>query len=201
MTVLSPIRRLWVFFIVIFLMNALFFSAENPRFSWWIVSLSDEGMRQGARVMLNVCFIMVLGNVLTSTTTPIDMTAALSSLLKPLRLLRVPVEDVAMIICVAIQFVPTLLEEADLIKKAQTARGARFESSKLTERALSYLPLLIPIFLSAFRRADELSTAMEARGYRNAKNRTKRATKPFRNLDYTAIASCAVVFIMQFYII
>jgi energy-coupling factor transport system permease protein len=143
---------------------------------------------------------MVLGSVLTLTTAPIDMTNALSSLLKPLKILRVPVEDVAMIISVAISFIPTLLEETDMIKKAQTARGARFESKKLIERALSYLPLLVPIFLAAFRRADELSMAMEARGYRNARSRTKKAREPFRIRDFTALASSIFICFAQVYI-
>ena len=201
MTALSSIRRLWMFFVVIFLMNALFYNTEHPLFSWWVLNLSEEGIRQGIRVVLNVSFIMVLGNVLTSTTAPIDMTNALGSLFKPLKLFRVPVEDVAMIISVAFQFIPTLLEETDTIKKAQTARGARFESKKLIERALCYLPLLIPIFIAAFRRADELSMAMEARGYRNAKSRTKKARTPFRMRDFTALASSSLICFLQLYLI
>jgi len=201
LTVLSPIRKLWMFFIVIFIMNALFYSVQQPVFSWWIISLSEEGVRQGARVVLNVCFIMILGNILTSSTAPIDMTNALSNLLKPLKLLRVPVDDVAMIINVAIQFIPTLIGEADIIRKAQTARGARFESRKLHEKALSFLPLLIPIFISAFRRVDELSIAMEARGYRNANNRTKKISQPFRISDFTAVALSTIFCLAQIYLI
>ena len=197
LAVLTPIRRLWLFFIVIFFMNAFFFNSENPLFSWWIISFSGEGIRQGIKVVFNVCVVMILGNILTLSTSPIDMTNALSSLLTPLKLLRVPVEDVAMIINIAIQFVPTILEESDMVRKAQTARGARFESRKLREKALSFLPLLIPIFISSFRRADELSLAMEARGYRSAKRRTKKARVPFRVLDFTAVTACFVVCVIQ----
>jgi len=201
MTAISTVRRLWLFFIVIFFMNAFFYSADEPIFSWWLITFSHGGIMQGLRVVLNVAFIMVLGTVLTSTTAPIDMTHALEWLLKPLKLLRVPVEDVAMIINVAIQFIPTLIDESDMIKKAQTARGARFESKKLHEKALSFLPLLIPIFLASFRRADELSVAMEARGYRNAKNRTKKARTPFRAPDFTALASVISISTIQIFII
>jgi len=198
---LSLICKLWVFFIVIFLMNAFFYDADQPIFSWWLINLSHGGIRQGFRVVLNVSFIMVLGTVLTSTTAPIEMTNALEWLLKPLKLLRIPVEDVAMIINVSIQFIPTLIDEAEMIRKAQTARGARFESKKLREKALSYLPLLIPLFLASFRRADELSVAMEARGYRNAKNRTKKTRTPLSTHDFTALTSIAVISIFKIFII
>ena len=105
-----------------------------------------------------------------------------------------------MIISVAIQFIPTLMEEADTIKKAQTARGARFESKRLMEKAASILPLIVPIFLSAFRRADELSQAMEARGYRGARSRTKKKREPLRVQDYMALALCFAVCAFQFLI-
>lgn len=194
---LASIRRLWLFFIVILLMNGLFYDSTAPFWSWGIINISFEGVRQGTRVVLNVVFIMILGNVLTSTTTPIDMTTSLSNLMRPLRLIRIPVEDVAMIISIAIQFIPTLLEEADTIKKAQIARGARFESKKLAERAMSFLPLIIPLFLSAFRRADELSIAMETRGYRNARDRTKKARIPLCQSDLLALAFSFIVCLIQ----
>ncbi len=197
-TALGAIRRLWLFFFVIFLMNAFFFEAENPIFSWWIFRLSYGGIAQGANVVLRVALLMALSSVLTCTTTPMDMTSALQSLMKPLKIIRVPVEDVAMIISVAIQFIPTLLEETDMIKKAQTARGARFESRSLRHKAECVIPLVIPIFISAFRRADELSTAMEARGYRGAKNRTKRKKEPLKARDLAALFISAAICAVQF---
>ena len=197
--VLSSIGRLRIFFILIFLMNALFYSAEGPLLSWGIISITQEGIKQGARVVFNVLCIMILANVLLGTTAPMDMTSGLGSLLKPLGLLRIPVEDVAMIIGIAIRFIPALLEEALMIKKAQTARGARFESKKLREKALSFLPLLIPVFVSAFRRADELSLAMEARGYRSAGNRTGRARAALKRCDFAALGFCIFICILQFF--
>ena len=195
--VLAPVGRLWPFFLLIFLMNTLFYDTAQTLWSWGVLSLSEEGMRQGARVGLNVFFLMILGQVLTGTTAPLDMTAGLSRLLSPLRLLRVPVEDVAMIIGAAVQFVPVLLEETEQIKKAQTARGARFESKRLTERLRSVLPLAAPIFLSAFRRADELALAMEARGYRNAKQRTKKEKMPLGRRDVAALVGSGLVCLAQ----
>ena len=194
--VLSPLRRLWHFFILIFIMNTLFFGTENPLFTFGIINITYEGIIQGIRVVFNVIYIMILANILTGTTTPMDITAGISFVLKPLKLLRIPTEDIAMIISIAFRFVPVLMEEALIIKKAQIARGARFESKKLKEKALSYLPLLIPIFLSAFRRADELALAMEARGYRSAGKRTNKAFVPFRFPDYFALGCSITICIL-----
>ena len=197
---LCSIRRMWLFFIVIFLMNALFFDAEQPIWQWWIFRPSIKGIAQGANVVLRVALLMVFGNVLTCTTAPIEMTRALIRGMRPLGLLRVPVEDVAMIISVAIQFIPTLLEEADMIQKAQTARGAKFESRRLSEKVVSILPMAVPIFLSAFRKADELALAMEARGYRAGAKRARRAAKPLRAGDYAALMICCAVCAVEIFL-
>ena len=133
--------------------------------------------------------------VLTITTEPMEITHGLEELLSPLSKVGVPTEEIAMILGVAMQFIPVLGEEAETIRMAQTARGARFESKKLTERAASFLPLVIPVFLAAFRRADEL--AMEARGYRGPGRRTKKKKSlPNRNGN-VAIAASAIFLIMQ----
>lgn len=197
----GPLRQLGVFFIIIFMMNALFFDAADPLWSWWIFHLSTGGVAQGANVVLRVALFIVLSNVLTCTTAPMDVTSALESLMRPMKILRVPVEEVAMIISVAIQFIPTLMEETDLIVKAQIARGARFESKRLWEKAASVVPLVVPIFLSAFRRADELALAMEARGYRNARHRTKRKRAPFQGGDFTALLTSAAICLVQVYVL
>jgi len=196
--VLSSVRRLWLFCVILLLMNALFFGGDNAVWFLGFIRVSWEGVLQGVRVVANVALIMVLANVVTATTTPVGITSALVSLLAPLRLIRVPVEDVAMILNVAIQFIPTLAQEADMIKMAQTARGARFESRRLREKAVSFLPLILPIFLASFRRADELSIAMEARGYRNGRNRTKRAAVPLCLADVAAVLGCLGVFLIGF---
>ena len=192
------VRRVCWFLLVILLMNALFFAGEDALASWGIFQLSRGGIKQGFRVVSNVVLILLLGNLLTMTTLPTQVTTALESLIKPLKLIGVPTEEVAMIISVAIQFIPTLMEETELIKMAQIARGARFESKKLAERAASFLPLVVPIFIAAFRRAEELALAMEARGYRNAKNRTKRKKEPLALHDYGALTVCALICLVQF---
>ena len=194
----APVRGIYRFLLIVFLMNALFFGGEEVLASWGIFQLSREGIRQGFRVVGNVLLILILGNLLTMTTLPTQVTTALESLIKPLKFIGVPTEDVAIIISIAIQFIPTLVEETELIKMAQIARGARFESKKLLERAVSFIPLVVPVFISAFRRADELALAMEARGYRNAKNRTRRKKEPLAPHDYCALAVCAFICLVQF---
>lgn len=193
----APVRRISWFLLIILLMNALFFEGEAVLASWGIFHLSRGGIEQGFRVVGNLVLILILGNLLTMTTLPTQGTTALESLIKPLKLIGVPTEEVAIIISVAIQFIPTLLEETELIKMTQIARGARFESKKLSERAASFLPLVVPIFISSFRRAEELSLAMEARGYRKARNRTKPKKAPLAPADYTALIVCALICLIQ----
>ena len=192
-TAVHPAVCLWKFLIVIFLMNTVFFETEQPLYSWWIFHISAEGMMQGANVILRVIFLMIFSNILMVTTPPIEMMSGVETILVPLGLLGVPTGDVAMILSAAIQFIPVFMEEADMIKKAQTARGARFESKGIRDRAASVVPLVVPVFLAAFRRADELSVAMEARGYDRAKRRSRRKGTAFRCRDMTALLiSCLV---------
>ncbi len=176
----------WFVFFVCAL-NFLFFSPESAFARWWIFSPSIAGAAQGARIAVRIALITVFSAVLTSATTPVDLTAAFELLLSPLALLRVPVSEVAMILGIALRFVPVLQEEADLVRKAQTARGAHWR------RAAGFLPLVVPVFLASFARADELALAMEARGYRGSRYRTKRRRAPFGLQDAAAILACALV--------
>lgn len=168
---LGGVRHMWLFFVVIFLLNAVFLESAQPLWRWWIFQFSIEGVAQGVSVVLRVALAMILGNLLLTTTSPMEIVGAMESMFFPLKFIGVPIQDVAMILGVAMQFIPTFAEETDMIRKAQTARGARFESRRWTEKARSFLPLVVPIFLSAFRRADELSVAMEARGYHRTKKK------------------------------
>ena len=155
---------------------------------------------QGAHVLLRVLLLLLLGNLLTATTSPLAMTDAFQVLLSPLGLLKIPVGQIAMILSVAIQFIPTLFEEADAIRKAQTARGARFDSPKLRHKAAAVLPLAVPIFLAAFKRADELSLAMEARGYRGGRG-MGRKKQPAQWQDALAIALCAALCCVHIFVL
>jgi energy-coupling factor transport system permease protein len=193
----GAVTRMWLLFVTTFAMNALFFNGAGEIWSWGIFHVTGAGIRQGAEIVVHMVLILILSTVMTMTTSPLEITSALETLIRPLRFLGVPTEDVAMIISVAIQFIPTLLEETDTIRKAQIARGARFESRRMLERAASFLPLVVPIFLSAFRRADELSVAMEARGYRNARGRTARDRRALCWPDYAAFTASMAVCVIQ----
>ncbi len=162
------LKRLWIFLLVILLMNMLFYSVENPDYTFGIINISKEGFYQGCRIALNVLLIITLSNILLASTSPIELMNAIRFYLTPLKLIKVPVDDLTLIISVAIQFIPALLDEATNIKKAQIARGAEFESKNPFKRAKSILPLIVPIFIGAFKRADELSMALEARGFRGS---------------------------------
>lgn len=189
------IRHLWLFFVLILCMNAWFFESEEVWLSWWIFRLSPEGILQGLQVIIRVMLIMVYGTIFTAMTTPLEINGAFRTLLYPLKYIGVPVQDVAMILGAAIQFIPVFTEEAAMIKKAQTARGALFESKKLRERGASFLPLIIPMFLAAFRRADELALAMEARGYRKGYGGSRKR-RVLTMKDWGAIGFCGLIVIM-----
>ena len=146
---------------------------------------------QGVHTVVRVVLLLIFSGLVTATTAPLAMTGAMELLFSPLSLVRIPVGQIAMILSVAVQFVPTLLEEADAIAKAQTARGAGFDSRRLRDRAGALAPLVVPVFLAAFKRADELSLAMEARGYRpGSSNRFSRQAAGW--MDMAALLLCAL---------
>lgn len=192
-TVLHSAARLSWFFAVILLMNLCFYNPEHPWVSWWIFRPSTEGLLQGVNVVARVFLLLVLSNLLTICTAPLAMTEAMERMLSPLRFVGVPTDLVAMILSVAIQFIPTLFEETDNIRKAQMARGARFDSPKLLEKGKAVLPLVVPIFLAAFKRADELSLAMEARGYRTDVKRSRKKYPRLKKTDWLAMLACAAL--------
>ena len=195
--ILGGISRLWLFFLTIFLMNSFFFAGTDTFWSWGIFNLSLTGIYQGCRVILSLVAIMMAANIFLATTAPMELTEAIKALLKPGKLLRLPVNNIAMTISVAMQFIPTLSEEAALIKQAQTARGAPFESKRVWERILSFKSILIPIFVNAIRRADELSLAMEARGYGNGNEETTEKRTRLHSLDYGALLLSVLLCIAQ----
>ncbi len=198
-TALASAAGLGWFFLLILLMNLCFYAPEQAWVSVWIFRPSSAGLLQGLRVAARVFLLLVMSNVLMVSTPPLALTGAFERLLSPLRFIGVPTELAAMILSVAIQFIPTLLEETDGIRKAQTARGARFDSPNLWEKGKAVLPLLAPVFVAAFQRADELSLAMEARGYRADIRRGRKKYPPFRACDWLALSLCAaaaVIFII-----
>ena len=141
------------------------------------------------RIMLLVCGTFLL----TYTTSPLQLTDGLELLLAPLKKIHVPVHELAMMMSIALRFIPTLIEETDKIMSAQKARGAAFDTGKLTERAKALIPLLVPLFVSAFRRADELATAMESRCYHDGEGRTRMKVLTFARRDVVALILAALV--------
>lgn len=189
-------RLIW-FFIIILLMNFCFYSAENSWVSFWIFNPSYDGMMQGIRVVVRVFIILVLSNILNVTTSPIAVTGAIENLLSPLRIFKIPTRQLSLILSVAIQFIPTLFEEADMIRKAQLSRGAGFDSHRLLDKAKAVVPLVVPIFVAAFRRADELSLAMEARGYRVDINQSTKCSFRIGAAEFVSFVVCIALCALQ----
>jgi energy-coupling factor transport system permease protein len=161
--------------------------------SFWFVRIYSGGVSQGFLLAFRLVLLVLSTSILTLTTSPIALTDAIEIALRPLTRFGVPAHELAMMMTIALRFIPTLIEEAEKIMKAQLARGADFESGGLFKRAKSLLPLLIPLFISAFRRADELAMAMEARCYRGGEGRTKYKVLIYSRLDAYAALCFAVV--------
>lgn len=171
-----------------------------PMFKWTF-SITREGIQAAAAMFYRLIFLVTGTSLLTLTTTPLMLTDGIEKLLSPLTVIKVPAHEIAMMMTIAIRFIPTLAEETEKIQKAQTARGADFSSKNLITRVKSMIPILVPLFVSAFRRADELAAAMDARCYNGGKNRTRmHESKIGKNDIFCAIiyiAICAAVLIMQ----
>ena len=151
----------------------LFLTPGQPLVSFWRLTITKEGLETAVKMAIRLSFLIIGSSVMTLTTTPNNLTDGMESLMKPLRRLHVPVHEIAMMMSIALRFIPILLEETDKIMKAQMARGADFDSGNLIRKANSLVPLLVPLFISAFRRANDLAMAMEARCYRGGEGRTK----------------------------
>ena len=178
-----------ILWIVLFTFGVhLFMTPGTEVFRIGPLGVTWEGIARGAYISLRLVLLILLSTLLTLTTSPLRLTDGLEALLSPLRRFRVPVHELSMMMTIALRFVPTLLEELDRIMKAQKARGADFERGNIMQRLRAVVPVLVPLFLSAFRRADELALAMEARCYRGGEGRTQMKELRMERLDYAAIA-------------
>jgi|LSQX01.2.fsa_nt_gb energy-coupling factor transport system permease protein len=164
---------------------------------WSRFSIYSGGIVRGIMMGFRLILLLSITSLLTLTTTPIDLTDGLEVLLSPFKKLGLPAHELAMMMTIALRFVPTLIEEADKIIKAQTARGADFESGGFIARAKSLIPILVPLFISAFRRADDLAMAMEARCYRGGENRTKMKELKSGKRDYLGLSVMVLVFLLM----
>ncbi len=164
-------------------------------FGWFSLHITHEGLVSAAFMALRLLYLVVGTSLLTLTTTPLMLTDGIEMLLKPFEKIKVPAHEIAMMMTIAIRFIPTLAEETEKIIKAQTARGADFESGNVFRRAKAMIPILVPLFVSAFRRADDLATAMDSRCYHGGKNRTRMKQLKITGGDFAGTAVCLAVFV------
>ncbi len=171
----------------------LFYTPGDELASFWIFTITRQGVATAFFMVLRITMLIMGTFLMTYTTSPIALTDGLESLLGPLKKLKVPVHELAMIMSIALRFIPTLIEETDKIMSAQKARGADFESGSLLDRARALVPVLVPLFISAFRRADELAVAMECRCYHGGQGRTKLHVLRYQARDYLVLLAYAAV--------
>lgn len=183
--------RAIVFLLLLTVVFNLFLTPGEALFSIWKLTITKEGLRIAVFMAIRLTFLIIGSSVMTLTTTPNNLTDGMEKLMGPLKILKVPVHEVAMMMSIALRFIPVLLEETDKIMKAQIARGADFESGNLIKKAKSLVPLLVPLFISAFRRANDLAMAMEARCYRGGENRTKMKPLKYKRRDGIAYVTLA----------
>ena len=189
--------------IVIIVLTALlnmFYTQGEPLVKFWVLTITREGLDRAIKMILRILLLITGTFLLTYTTSPIALTDGLEILLGPLKKIKVPVHEMTMMMSMALRFIPTLIEETDKIMSAQKARGADFETGGLVKRARALIPILVPLFVSAFRRADDLAVAMESRCYHGGEGRTRMKQLKMRGIDLGAFILCAVflaaVFVM-----
>ena len=187
---LRPLRFILIF---TFVLNLFFTGGTTPLVNLGFATLTKEGLINAIRYSLRLVFLVLGSSLLTLTTQPVALTDGLERLLSPLKVIRFPAHEMAMMMTIALRFIPTLLEEADKIMKAQSARGADFEEGRLLERVKAMVPLLVPLFVSAFRRAGDLVMAMEARCYHGGEGRTRLHVLKVQKNDWTAILVTALL--------
>ena len=195
--VFKGVKPILLIVLITAIINVFMTKGEGePLVSFWIINIYKEGIIRAIFMALRV-IILIIGSslFLTYTTSPISLTDGLESLLSPLKLIKVPVHTFAMMMSIALRFIPTLVEETEKIMNAQKSRGADFSSGGLIKRAKALIPILIPLFVSSFKRAEELAVAMESRCYRGDKNRTKLVKLQYRGIDL-AFFALALIFLL-----
>ena len=187
-----------VFLLLLSVVFNIFLTPGEVLFKYSFIQVTKEGLILASKMALRLVYLVLFSSMLTLTTTPMELTNAIEKNFGFLKIIHVPVSDIALMMSIALRFVPILIEEVDKIMKAQMSRGARFDDKNIIKKAKSYLPLLVPIFVSAFRRANDLSFAMEARCYNNSDNRTKLNPLRYDKIDFITYV---VLFIFLFLLI
>ncbi len=204
--VLKSVKAILFIILLSAILQVFFNQGGNVLFSWKFIVVTDLGLLNAGFIVARITLIVLGASLLTLTTSPVALADGIESLMKPLKLIKFPVHEFALIMSIALRFIPTLMDETDRIIKAQKARGADFDSGNLFKRAKALVPVLIPLLISSFRRADELADAMDARCYAGSKNRTKfkKMTLGWRDLIGTILIAgliTGVVFLNKFYVV
>jgi energy-coupling factor transport system permease protein len=186
-----------LFIVALTVVFQVLFSREGDTlFEWGLIQVHTGGLRLGFFLALRILLLVGVAGLLTATTAPVALTDGIEDLLSPLKKVRFPAHEVAMMMTIALRFIPTLGDEAEKIKGAQAARGADFSEGGPVRRARSVIPVLVPLTVGAFRRADELAEAMESRGYKGGEGRTRYRELRFRTRDAVALASTVLVLLV-----
>jgi energy-coupling factor transport system permease protein len=192
-TLLRLIKNMWFMFLFLFVINLLSFKTGNVILSLSWITLYDSGIYQTLYIIIRLVIMIAITTILTTSTKPLDLTYGIEYLLSPLKVIKFPSHEIAMIISIALRFIPTLLDETDRIMKAQASRGSILNEGKLKEKIPAIISLIIPLFYSAFKRSDELADAMEARGYDPSAKRTRYRTLKFQLRDVSTLLIMVVV--------
>ena len=196
-SILKGMKPLIMILVFTGVLNLFFTTGEGePLIDWWIFTVYAEGILRAVYMVARILMLITCTFLLTYTTSPIALTDGLEALMNPLKKLKVPVHELSMMMCIALRFIPTLIEETDKIMNAQKARGADFESGSIMDRAKALIPILVPLFISAFRRADELATAMECRCYQGGEGRTKMKLLRYSLWDFRAFGVGALLIVL-----
>ena len=186
--IVKGLRPVIMLLMITVLFNLFLTKTGTVIFEAWILKITDEGLRTAGFMTVRLIYLILGSSLMTFTTTPNALTDGIEKLLWPLRKIKLPVHEIAMMMSIALRFIPILLEETDKIMKAQIARGADLESGNIIQKAKAMIPILVPLFVSAFRRATDLAMAMEARCYRGGEGRTKMNPLVYQKKDYIAYA-------------
>lgn len=194
-SILRGMKPLVMILIFTGVLNLFFTQDGEVLVKFWVLTVTSGGLSRAMMMMARILMLISGTFLLTYTTSPIALTDGLEALMNPLKKVGVPVHELSMMMCIALRFIPTLIEETDKIMSAQKARGADFESGSLTDRAKALIPILVPLFISAFRRADELATAMECRCYQGGEGRTKMKQLHYHREDFLSYCAGAVLLV------
>ena len=197
--VYKGLKPIFAIILITAVLNIFMTTGEHLVYQFGFIKIYKEGLITAAFMIVRLVFLIMGTSILTLTTSPIELTDGIENLLNPFKKIGVPAHELAMMMTIALRFIPTLMDETDKIMKAQMARGADFESGNLVKRAKSLIPILVPLFISSFRRADELAMAMESRCYKGGKGRTRMKELKVTKRDYFATLVFALLFVITIF--